>query len=80
MRFYNLLSKSITKWGDTRCITVSFQKVGNKYCCYQGDGSKEGIIGWGKTKEEAGGNLLARKDYFELKGPDGIMPVILRFN
>ena len=80
MRFYNLLSKSITKWGDKRGITVSFQKRGDKFCCYQGDGSKEGIIGWGQTKEEAAGNLLARKDYFELKGADEIVPVIVRFN
>jgi len=76
--FYKVLSKSITKWGDKRGIIVSFQKFTDKYCCYQGDGSTTGIIGWGKTKLEAAGNLIARKDYYELLGHDGIADIIMK--
>ena len=51
---------SITKWGANRPMTVSFQRFTNQYCCFQGDGSIEGTIGWGKTKEKAISNLLDR--------------------
>ena len=47
-----------TKWGKEQFLEVSFQKLKDRYCCFQGNGKTEGIIGWGNTKKEAIKNLL----------------------
>ena len=58
IKLYNLYRKGPTKWGNKKPMSVSFQKLGDKFCCFQGDGSEENVIGWGETKKEAAENLI----------------------
>ena len=57
IKLYKLYRKGATKWGDTRPLLVSFQKLSN-YCAFLGDGLTEGVLGWGITKMQAAENLL----------------------
>ena len=77
MKYYKVVNKSLTKWGAPQSLIVSFQKLGNSYCCFQGDGSETNIIGWGNTEKKAAGNLVSRKYYFEIEGAGGIHSVKL---